>query len=199
MESLLAFLGGFIGVFALVIAYQAARPAPLRSQRTSPRRARCCKEAPSRIVDIIDAQFANGEHLAHAQSVEGTHAETFLGGNIFRGNLKVSSQDTPGGTRCLGTVATSRPTGLISVQWSANASAELNTQSTKEVSPNDVGLQSVRPALAYKMMCRGLTSSITSLKKFAMSPKSVLNASKTQSSGHDFAANINRPQLNPAP
>ncbi len=134
MESLLAFLGGFIGVFALVIACQAARPAPLRSQRTSPRRARCCKEAPSRIVDIIDSQSTNGEHLAHAQSVEGTHAETFLGGNI-----------------------------------------------------------------AYKMMCRGLTSSITSLKKFAMSPKSVLNASKTQSSGHDFAANINRPQLNPAP
>lgn len=53
-----------------------------------------CKEAPERVVDIINSQFTNGEHLAHAQSVEGTNAETFVGGNIMSGETKVSSQNT---------------------------------------------------------------------------------------------------------
>ncbi|WP_255788225.1 hypothetical protein [Mycobacteroides abscessus] len=117
-KALLAFLGGFIGVFALVIACtvgvagKSSEPSEIPDNPTSrvvmpsrpsgtaatpthiPAQGAICKEVPARIVEIIDAQFTNGEHLAHAQSVDGTHAETFVGGNIFRGDLKVSSQDT---------------------------------------------------------------------------------------------------------
>jgi hypothetical protein len=54
-----------------------------------------CLPAPAAIVDIINANFTNGEHLEHAQSVHGTHAETYVGGNIVdTAGTKVSSQDT---------------------------------------------------------------------------------------------------------
>ncbi|MDM2398184.1 hypothetical protein PP613_04020 [Mycobacteroides abscessus] len=117
-KALFAFMGGFVGVFVLVVACtvgvagMSSEPSRTLDDPTPhvvmpsglsgtavvpthiPAQSAMCREAPSRIVDIIDAQFTNGEHLTHAQSVDGTHAETFIGGNIFRGNLKISSQDT---------------------------------------------------------------------------------------------------------
>ena len=54
-----------------------------------------CQDAPSRIVDIIDASLTDGEHLEHTQAIEGPHSTTYVGGNIFGANgMKVSSQDT---------------------------------------------------------------------------------------------------------
>jgi hypothetical protein len=54
-----------------------------------------CDLAPGRVVDIINASFTNGEHLEHAQSVDGPKAVVFVGGNIFDATgTKVSSQDT---------------------------------------------------------------------------------------------------------
>ena len=54
-----------------------------------------CKPAPQTIVAIIDAAFIDGQHLKHAQSVEGPQAMTIVGGNIFdAAGIKESSQDS---------------------------------------------------------------------------------------------------------
>ena len=54
-----------------------------------------CKEAPSAVVEIINASFTNGEHLEHAQAVEGPQTMTYVGGNIFDpSGTKLSSQDS---------------------------------------------------------------------------------------------------------
>lgn len=54
-----------------------------------------CHEAPSVIVETINAAFTNGEHLEHAQSVNGSHAETYVGGNIVdAGGTELSTQDS---------------------------------------------------------------------------------------------------------
>lgn len=55
-----------------------------------------CHEAPQRIVDMIDAAFTDpGEHLEHAQAVDGPQSMVYVGGNIFDSTgQKVSSQDT---------------------------------------------------------------------------------------------------------
>lgn len=54
-----------------------------------------CSDAPTAIVDIINASFTDGQHLEHAQAVTGPNSTTYVGGNIFdAAGVKESSQDT---------------------------------------------------------------------------------------------------------
>ncbi|MCV7173869.1 hypothetical protein H7I41_28500 [Mycobacterium manitobense] len=54
-----------------------------------------CTEAPTAIVDMINAAFTDGEQLEHTQAVNAPDATTYVGGNIFGADgTKASSQDT---------------------------------------------------------------------------------------------------------
>lgn len=54
-----------------------------------------CQEAPSRIVEIINAAFINGEHIENTQSIDGPRGITYVGGDITSADGKrISSRDT---------------------------------------------------------------------------------------------------------
>lgn len=54
-----------------------------------------CGEAPSRIVEMINAAFTNGEHLENMQSVSGPSGMVIVGGNIVDASgTRVSSADS---------------------------------------------------------------------------------------------------------
>jgi len=54
-----------------------------------------CHPAPQQIVAIINAAFVDGQHLEHAQAIDGPRATTIVGGNIFdAAGDKESSQDS---------------------------------------------------------------------------------------------------------
>ncbi len=54
-----------------------------------------CHPAPAQLVAMVDASFTGGEHLEHAQAIDGPESETYVAGNIFGPDgKKQSSQDT---------------------------------------------------------------------------------------------------------
>ena len=54
-----------------------------------------CDEAPARIVEMINAAFANGEHLENMQSVSGPSGMVIVGANIVDpSGTRVSSADS---------------------------------------------------------------------------------------------------------
>lgn len=52
-----------------------------------------CQEAPSMIVDSINAAFTNGETLQNLAAVDLPDAMQYVGGDIFEGDRRVSSSD----------------------------------------------------------------------------------------------------------
>jgi hypothetical protein len=79
-------------------ASQSATRAPTTAWSAAPTmepEATSCVEAPSAIVEMINAAFTDGERLEHTQAVNAPNDMTYVGGNIFGADgTKESSQDT---------------------------------------------------------------------------------------------------------
>ncbi|MEC4837542.1 hypothetical protein R2362_23970 [Mycobacteroides chelonae] len=116
-KAVAAFVGGFVGLLLLMggctaaciaMAPDSQKPTARAPEDAIPRISRVlitpapgeivtlpCRSTPTKLVEIIDAAFTNGEHLAHTQSVDGPSGSQIVGGGIVAADgTTESNRDT---------------------------------------------------------------------------------------------------------